>query len=229
MIRDRCCLHQVARSVHDNHLPSRSLSTSHRRSWTTCPGVSATHVCPEPLGADDWSTGVPISVLRSMATTWVDGFFWREVEEQLASFPRYMVEIDGQRIHYPHVRWSRADSTPVLLCHGWPGSYLEFLDLIPLLTEPADEDLRAFDVIVPSTTCPFDEEPDGALGRHRILAHITLYWLTRSAGSAAYTVYAAEGGPWAGPQAKPTQPVGAIMFAQTSAWDRAELEFDIVH
>ncbi|MDJ0394048.1 epoxide hydrolase [Rhodococcus sp. G-MC3] len=72
------------------------------------------------------------------------------MEKQLASFPQYMVEIDGQRIHYLHVRSSRADSTPVLLCHGWPGSYLEFLDLIPLLTEPDNAALQVFDVIVPS-------------------------------------------------------------------------------
>jgi len=321
---------------------------------------------PEPLGADDWTTGVPVSVLRSMATTWVDDFSWREVEKQLASFPQYMMEIDGQRIHYLHVRSSRADSTPVLLCHGWPGSYLEFLDLIPLLTEPEDAGSQAFDVIVPSVpgfafstplsddgwstdrvaqafvelmsflgygsyvvqggdygagvapamgrldpdhcaaihvngsigapfqepdeaeqkrcteteldryrrvgefmesefgyisiqstrpqligaaltdspigqlswmldkfrawTYPFDEEPDGALGRNRILAHVTLYWLTRSAGSAAYTVYAADGGAWGDQQAKPSQPVGAIMFAHDIGIRHlAEQEFDIVH
>ncbi|MDV8022605.1 hypothetical protein [Rhodococcus sp. IEGM 1330] len=79
-------------------------------------------------------------------------------------------------------------------------------------------------------TYPFDEEPDGALGRNRILAHVTLYWLTRSAGSAAYTVYAAEGGAWAGPQVKPSQPVGAIMFAHDIGIRHlAEQEFDIVH
>ncbi|MFI7168248.1 epoxide hydrolase family protein [Rhodococcoides fascians] len=105
---------------------------------------------PEPLGADDWTTGVPISVLKSMASTWIDDFDWRDVEEQLEAFPQFLVEIDGQRIHYLHVRSSRADATPILLCHGWPGSYLEFLELIPLLTEPDDVNSRPFDVIVPS-------------------------------------------------------------------------------
>ncbi|MDJ0394049.1 hypothetical protein QMK17_11985 [Rhodococcus sp. G-MC3] len=54
--------------------------------------------------------------------------------------------------------------------------------------------------------------------------------MTRSAGSAAYTVYAADGGAWAGPQAKPSQPVGAIMFAHDIGIRHlAEKEFDIVH
>ena len=105
---------------------------------------------PEPIGVHDWSTGVPVSVLRSMAPTWVEDFSWREVETPFASFPQYIVEIDGHRIHYLHVRSSRADSTPVLLCAGWPGVALEFLDLVPLLTEPGDAALQAFDVIVPS-------------------------------------------------------------------------------
>ncbi|WP_420030453.1 epoxide hydrolase N-terminal domain-containing protein [Rhodococcus ruber] len=77
----------------------------------------------------------------------------------------------GQRIRYLHVRSSRADSTPILLCHGWPGYYLELLDLVPLLTEPDDADLRAFDVIVPSV-------PGFAFPHHcptavEVLAHVT--------------------------------------------------------
>lgn len=78
-------------------------------------------------------------------------------------------------------------------------------------------------------TFPFDAEPDGPLGRETILSHVTLYWLTRSAGSAAYTVYAADAGAWGQTPAKPSQPVGAIMFAHDIGIRRlAERAFDIV-
>jgi hypothetical protein len=75
---------------------------------------------------------------------------------------------------------------------------------------------------------PFDAEPDGAIGRRRILEHVMLYWFTRSAGSAAFTVYAADAGAWGAAAEPPTQPVGAIMFAHDIGIRRlAESEFDI--
>lgn len=319
---------------------------------------------PEPIGDDDWSTGVPVSLLRSLAATWSADVDWRDLEARLARIPQYLVEIEGQTIHFAHVPSPRADATPLILCHGWPGSFLEFVDLIPALTEPQDPTARAFHVVIPSVpgfafstpligpdwttdrvagafvelmaslgysryvaqggdygagvapamgrldpencvaihvngsigaptgppddaereraseleldryrrvgefmstefgyiaiqstrpqligaamtdspigllawmldkfrawSFPFDAEPDGAIGRRRILEHVMLYWLTRSAGSAAYTVYAADSNAWGAEKERPTQPVGAIMFAHDIGIRRlAEAEYRI--
>ncbi len=92
---------------------------------------------PAPIGADDWSTGVPLGVLQDGLDYWSSTFDWRALEQRVNELPQFLTEIDGQRFHFLHVESSQADATPIVLLHGWPGSFLEFLDVIPLLTEPA--------------------------------------------------------------------------------------------
>ncbi len=100
---------------------------------------------PEPLPGDSWDTGVPVAYLRDLAARWAE-FDWRATEERLNRLPQFTTTIDGQTIHVVHVRSGRPGAVPLLLTHGWPGSFLEFERLIPLLTE-GDE---PFDVVVPS-------------------------------------------------------------------------------
>lgn len=100
---------------------------------------------PESLPGDGWDTGVPVAYLRDLAARWAE-FDWRATEERLNRLPQFTTTIDGQTIHFVHVRSGRAGATPLLLTHGWPGSFLEFERLIPLLTEGHEP----FDVVVPS-------------------------------------------------------------------------------
>lgn len=100
---------------------------------------------PEPLPGDDWDTGVPTGYLRGLVEAWAD-FGWAEYQGQLNEVPQFTTEINGQTIHFVHVRSEAPGAVPLLLTHGWPGSYLEFLGLIGPLTEPADP----FDVVIPS-------------------------------------------------------------------------------
>jgi pimeloyl-ACP methyl ester carboxylesterase len=74
----------------------------------------------------------------------------RAVEARLNSYPQFVTGIDGEDIHFLHVRSAREDATPLLLTHGWPGSVLEYLDLIAPLTEPADPAMPAFHLVIPS-------------------------------------------------------------------------------
>lgn len=107
---------------------------------------------PEPLPGDDWSTGVPVAVLRDHVRRW-RAHDWAATQDRLNALPQFITRIDDQTIHVVHLRSSVPDATPLLLVHGWPGSFLEFEPLVRPLTDPAahggaDED--AFDVVIPS-------------------------------------------------------------------------------
>jgi pimeloyl-ACP methyl ester carboxylesterase len=100
------------------------------------------------LAADDWARGIPPAEVRELAAHWRTGFDWPEQEARLNELPQFTTEIDGQRIHFAHVRSPRADATPLLVTHGFPSSFAEFVRLIPLLVDPADG--PAFHVVAPS-------------------------------------------------------------------------------
>ncbi|GAB3812320.1 epoxide hydrolase family protein [Kribbella italica] len=108
---------------------------------------------PAKLPGDGWDTGVPVSWLSDLVDYWRTEYDWRKVEQQLNQFPQYTTEIDGQQIHFLHVRSAEADALPLLLTHGWPGSFIEFVDLIGPLTDPVahgGEASDAFHVVIPS-------------------------------------------------------------------------------
>jgi epoxide hydrolase len=108
---------------------------------------------PAPLPGDDWDTGVPTAWLRSLAEYWRSGYDWREAERELNKIPQFTTVIDGQQIHFLHVRSSEPGATPLVLTHGWPGSVVEFLDLIGPLTDPAahgGDPADAFHVVIPA-------------------------------------------------------------------------------
>ncbi|MFE5706197.1 epoxide hydrolase family protein [Rhodococcus koreensis] len=106
-----------------------------------------------PLPGDDWKTGVPTSYLVELVAYWRDEFDWRAQEKSLNTIPQFVTEIDGQNIHFLHVRSPEPDALPLVLTHGWPGSFVEFLDVIGPLTDPVahgGNPADAFHVVVPS-------------------------------------------------------------------------------
>ncbi|MEV4712638.1 epoxide hydrolase family protein [Micromonospora sp. NPDC049374] len=110
-------------------------------------------IWPAPLPGDGWDTGVPTGWLRELAEHWRTGYDWRTAEAQLNAYPQFTTVIDGQRIHFLHVRSPEPDALPLVLTHGWPGSVVEFLDLIGPLTDPAahgGDRNDAFHLVIPS-------------------------------------------------------------------------------
>ncbi|MFC9440402.1 epoxide hydrolase family protein [Nocardia sp. NPDC057030] len=108
---------------------------------------------PAPLPGDGWDTGVPTTWLRELVDYWRTEYDWRAAEAQLNAYPQYTTEIDGQHIHFLHVRSPEADALPLLLTHGWPGSVVEFLDVIGPLTDPrahGGDPKDAFHLVIPS-------------------------------------------------------------------------------
>jgi pimeloyl-ACP methyl ester carboxylesterase len=103
--------------------------------------------------ATDWSRGVPTSYARKLAERWARGFDWGAAEASLNAFPQFTTEIDGQTIHFVHVRSAVSDATPLLLAHGYPSSFVEFARMIGPLVDPVAHGGRAeeaFHVVVPS-------------------------------------------------------------------------------
>jgi pimeloyl-ACP methyl ester carboxylesterase len=107
----------------------------------------------EPLPGADWERGVPVGYLKDLVRYWATGYDWRGQEALLNAYPQFVTEIDGQRVHFLHVRSAEPDALPLVLSHGWPGSVVEFLDMIGPLTDPrahGGNPADAFDVVIPS-------------------------------------------------------------------------------
>ena len=99
---------------------------------------------PDASPGAGWSRGVPLAYLQALADYWRTSYDWRKHEAQLNEFPQFTTEIDGQTIHFLHVRSPHAAALPLVLIHSWPGSFVEFTRLIGPLTDPrTDNDDRA--------------------------------------------------------------------------------------
>jgi epoxide hydrolase len=108
---------------------------------------------PDELPGAGWSYGVPLEYVRDLAGYWRTGFDWRVQESALNQFPQYKTVIDGQDIHFLRVRSPEPGAVPLILTHGWPGSFAEFAGIIGPLTDPrahGADPADAFDVVVPS-------------------------------------------------------------------------------
>ena len=108
---------------------------------------------PDELPGVGWTYGVPVSYLQGLAEYWRTSYDWRTFEAKLNGFPQFTTTIDGQNIHFLHVRSPEPDALPLIITHGWPGSIVEFMDIIGPLTDPrahGGDPADAFHVIAPS-------------------------------------------------------------------------------
>ncbi|WP_344235899.1 epoxide hydrolase family protein [Actinocorallia libanotica] len=111
-----------------------------------------TRWAPE-LPGTGWERGVPTGYLRELACYWADGFDWRAREKELNELPQFTTTAGGTRLHFLHVRSAEPGAVPLLLLHGWPGSFAGFLELVGPLTDPAahgGDPADAFHLVIPS-------------------------------------------------------------------------------
>jgi pimeloyl-ACP methyl ester carboxylesterase len=121
---------------------------------------------PDQLPGTGWDYGADTAYIRDLAAYWQDGFDWRAQEARLNGFEHYRARVDGLRVHFVHARSSDPDAVPVLLLHGWPSSFVQMLDVIPLLTEPGDHGLPGPSFHVVAASLPgfgFSDVPNRTL------------------------------------------------------------------
>ncbi|KQV83169.1 epoxide hydrolase family protein [Rhizobium sp. Root1220] len=127
------------------HIDDEALNDLHRRLQQT--------KWPDSIDPDGWGDGSSLTFMRDLIEYWRDAFDWRAQEARLNELPHFIAKVDGLDIHYIHVKGRGPSPTPLIMTHGWPGSFLEMEDIIPLLTDPranGGDSNDAFDIVVPS-------------------------------------------------------------------------------
>jgi pimeloyl-ACP methyl ester carboxylesterase len=108
---------------------------------------------PDELPDAGWTHGVPLDYVRELVGHWRTGYDWRAHEARLNAHPQFTTTIDGQRVHFLHVRSPEPDALPLICTHGWPMSVFEYLDLIGPLSDPGahgGDRADAFHLVIPS-------------------------------------------------------------------------------
>ena len=101
----------------------------------------------------DQSQGIQLAMIQALATYWATEYDWRKLESRLNALPQFVTEIDGQDIHFIHVRSKHDNALPLIVTHGWPGSIIEQLKIVEPLTDPTAHGASAsdaFHLVIPS-------------------------------------------------------------------------------
>jgi epoxide hydrolase len=151
---------------------------------------------PDQLPGVGWHYGIPLEYVQQLAGYWRTGYDWRVHERRLNEFPQFTTTIDGQRVHFLHVRSPEPDALPLIITHGWPGSIVEFLNIIGPLTDPrahGADPADAFHLVVPSIPGFGFSGPTHETGWN--VNRVARAWdeLMRRLG---YPRYGAQGGDW---------------------------------
>ena len=149
----------------------------------------------EPVG--DWSQGAPLDKVRALCAYWADGYDWRRCEAMLNGFGQHHTTISDLGIHFLHVRSPHADALPLILTHGWPGSVVEFHQVIGPLTDPVahgGDASDAFHLVVPSLPgYGFSDRPSTPGWS---VQRIATLWVTLMGRLGYHHRFAAQGGDW---------------------------------
>ncbi|MFB9926689.1 epoxide hydrolase [Amycolatopsis halotolerans] len=146
-------------------------------------------------GPRRWDQGLPLADLVELVNYWRTEYDWRAFEERLDRIGQFRTTIDGLGIHFLHRRSPRADATPLIVTHGWPGSIAEFVDVVDALADPDDVNAPAFHVVAPSLPgFGYSDKPATAgWGTEKIAAA----W-AELMGRLGYRQFLAHGGDWGG-------------------------------
>lgn len=143
---------------------------------------------------NDWGRGQPVSFIKELADRWLNAYNWRAAEARINAYPQFMTEIDGQPIHFLHIKSPEPKAFPLILTHGWPSTFAEYLGLIGPLSDPRAHGLDpavAFDLVIPSVPGFGFSSPMTAPGWDT--AHVAATW-DRLMTALGYARYGAQGG-----------------------------------
>ncbi len=117
---------------------------------------------PPPIAGSNWADGTDGDYLRDLAAYWSSQYNWRQREARLNRFNHRLADIEGVQIHFIRAGGQGPNPIPLLLLHGWPSSFVQVLDILPLLTEEREDGTPSFDVIAASLPgYPFSHFPTG--------------------------------------------------------------------
>lgn len=147
-----------------------------------------------PADDRDWRYGTDIGFLRGLVEHWTRAYDWPAAQRELNRWPQFIARMNGLDIHFIHVRGSGRDRLPLLLTHGWPGSFFEYHKLVERLCFPArhgGDPLDGCDVVIPSLPgFGFSSKPTAPMGLHRV-AGVMHKLMSEVLG---YRRYGAQGG-----------------------------------
>jgi pimeloyl-ACP methyl ester carboxylesterase len=170
------------------NVPEAELADLRRR-------INATRWPSRELVADD-TQGVQLATMQALARYWGTDYDWRKCEAKLNAIPQYITQIDGQDIHFIHVRSTHENALPLIITHGWPGSYIEQTKVIDLLTNPTANGASAsdaFHLVIPSIPgYGYSPEPT-TLGWDPVRIARAWIALMKRLG---YEQFVAQGGDW---------------------------------
>jgi pimeloyl-ACP methyl ester carboxylesterase len=149
---------------------------------------------PASIDAEGWDDGASLAFMRRLTDHWLNRFDWRAHEARLNRLPQYLATIDGLDIHFVHQPGKGPAPLPLVLTHGWPGSFIEMERIIPLLTDPAahgGDPADAFHVVAPSLPGFGFSAPPATPGVNA--RHVAELWLELMNGL-GYERFAAQGG-----------------------------------
>jgi pimeloyl-ACP methyl ester carboxylesterase len=158
---------------------------------------------PDELPGVGWSRGVPVGYLKELAEYWRTAYDWRMHEAALNAHPQYVATVDGQNIHFLHVRSPEPDATPLMLLHGWPGGVVDFLDVIGPLSNPSahgGDPADAFHLVIPSLPGFGFSTPLAGPGMSPARMATVLTQLMSRLGYERYGVQGYDTGSWVAPE-----------------------------
>jgi epoxide hydrolase len=164
---------------------------------------------PDEVNDPSWGYGVSMAYLRQLTRYWRNEFDWRAAESRINGLPQFLTAIDGLDLHFVHCRSKHPEARPLLISHGWPGSIVEFLELIPRLTDPERFGGRAtdaFHVVAPSLQGYGGSPPASAAGMSPLVIAKRHAALMSRLG---YPRYLAQGGDWGSLVARHTAVIDA--------------------
>ena len=151
---------------------------------------------PDAQTVGDWSQGIPLDYVQKVCDYWAREYDWRKTEARLNALPQFQTDLDGVSIYFLHIRSRHDDALPLVLTHGWPGSIIEFLKVIPALTDPTAHGGQASDAF--HVVCPalpgygFSGKPKQNGWTAEKIAHAWSQLMLRL----GYQRYYAQGGDW---------------------------------
>lgn len=153
---------------------------------------------PDQIVEAGWDYGVELGYMKELVEYWRTKYDWREQERRLNELPQFTSRIDGVDLHFVHVKSPHENATPLVMVHGWPGSFIEFVEIIPRLTEPekfGGKPEDAFHVVCPSLPgFGFSSRPSERGWSSQRMAETIAKLMARL----GYDRYGAQGGDWGG-------------------------------